>query len=149
MPRSTWPAAISAPHTHRPQSGRRYWRSYISVFWNALPWASMPFTTRVSVLPVLMQLAFRFAVGASERTERRAPPFRLKERLGGTLPERIQDQPRHRDEEQCRHPRVPEHPVGSRGVRLCASKAEQSQAGNGVEDEAGEQRVLEQLLVAP
>ena len=30
---------------------RRYWRSYTSVFWYALPWASTPFTTRVTVLP--------------------------------------------------------------------------------------------------
>ena len=38
-------------HADRPQGGRRYWRSYTSVFWNGLPWASTPLTVRVSVFP--------------------------------------------------------------------------------------------------
>jgi len=42
------------PYRLRPQ---RYWRSYTSVFVKALPLASMPFTTRVNVLPSALTVA--------------------------------------------------------------------------------------------
>jgi hypothetical protein len=48
---SETPVLMLVGTSTRATTGEAYWRSYTSVFWYALPWASAPFTTRVTVLP--------------------------------------------------------------------------------------------------